>query len=38
MVICTKYIDNDDGDEPDENGSAAESTDCIDKSSGITYR
>jgi pectate lyase len=38
MVICQKYIGNDDGDEPDEAGSGADGTNCLYSSSDITYR
>jgi predicted nucleic acid-binding Zn ribbon protein len=38
MVVCKKYIGNDDGDEPDDNGSGADGTNCIYNSSDITYR
>jgi hypothetical protein len=38
MVICRKYIGNDDGDEPTQVGTGADGTNCIYSSSDITYR
>ncbi|KAB8139630.1 pectate lyase [Chloroflexia bacterium SDU3-3] len=38
LVICQKYIGNDDGDEPTTNGSGADGTYCIYSSSDITYK
>jgi hypothetical protein len=38
MVICRKYIGNDDGDEPTQVGTGADGTNCIYSTSDITYR
>ncbi|GAB3462895.1 pectate lyase [Actinophytocola sediminis] len=38
MVICRKYVGNDDGDEPDQIGTGPDSTNCLYSSSDITYR
>jgi hypothetical protein len=38
LVICRKYIGNDDGDEPTQVGTGADGTNCIYSSSDITYR
>jgi hypothetical protein len=38
MVICRKYIGNDDGDEPTQVGTGADGTNCIYSSSDIIYR
>lgn len=38
IVICQKYIGNDNGDEPVENGSGADGTFCRYSSSDIVYR
>ncbi|MEU5677634.1 pectate lyase [Streptomyces rochei] len=38
IVPCQKYIGNDDGDEPDSNGSGPDGTHCKYTSSDITYR
>ncbi|TDT39008.1 pectate lyase-like protein [Streptomyces sp. BK208] len=38
IVPCQKYIGNDDGDEPDSNGSGADGTYCKYSSSDITYK
>jgi hypothetical protein len=38
MVICQKYIGNDDGDEPDQVGTGADGVNCIYSSSDIIYR
>jgi hypothetical protein len=38
MVICRKYEGNDDGDDPEQVGTGADSTNCLYSSSDITYR
>lgn len=38
MIVCQKWIGNDDGDEPDEAGTGADGTNCLYSSSDITYR
>jgi hypothetical protein len=38
MVICRKYIGNDDGDEPTQVGTGADGVNCIYSSSDIIYR
>jgi pectate lyase len=38
LVICQKYIGNDDGDEPDQAGTGADGTNCIYSSSDVIYR
>jgi hypothetical protein len=38
MVICRKYIGNDDGDEPTQVGTGADGTNCIYSSSDLIYR
>jgi len=38
MIICQKYIGNNTGDEPDDAGTGADSTNCLYTSSTITYR
>ncbi|HEX6358779.1 pectate lyase [Actinophytocola sp.] len=38
MIICQKYIGNNSGDEPDDAGTGADSTNCLYTSSNITYR
>jgi pectate lyase len=38
MIICQKYIGNNSGDEPEDAGSGADSTNCLYTSSSITYR
>jgi len=38
MVICRKYVGNDDGDEPDQIGTGPDGTNCLYSSSDITYR
>lgn len=38
MVICRKYIGNDDGDEPTQTGTGADGTNCIYSSSDLIYR
>ncbi|MCK9904522.1 pectate lyase [Frankia sp. Cpl3] len=37
LTVCQKYIGNDDGDEPQSNGSGADGTSCRYTSSAITY-
>jgi hypothetical protein len=38
MVICRKYTGNDDGDEPTQVGTGADSTNCLYSASDLTYR
>ncbi|OLF12041.1 pectate lyase [Actinophytocola xinjiangensis] len=38
MVICRKYVGNDDGDEPDQIGTGPDGTNCLYSASDITYR
>ncbi|MEE6260769.1 pectate lyase [Plantactinospora sonchi] len=38
MVICRKYIGNDEGDEPTQTGTGADGTNCIYSSSDLIYR
>jgi hypothetical protein len=37
LVICRKYIGNDDGDEPTQAGTGADGTNCIYSPSDMTY-